>query len=146
MLFAKIYKGHTVAYGTFVGTSKELKWVYYNYGYKDDFMLPPEHLLDFFIHAQDNFTKCLVQGLHEKQLASVMADLLDTLTPRERRILCMRFGIGLKQNYTCVEIGQKWGVSRERVRQIEMRALRKMKAEPRITALKPFIETYKMRR
>ena len=53
--------------------------------------------------------------------------LLSTLTPREEKILRMRFGIGEKTDYTLEEVGKQFGISRERVRQIEERALRKLK-------------------
>lgn len=49
------------------------------------------------------------------------------LTPRESKILCMRFGINLRTNYTLQEIGDTMGVTRERVRQIEMAALAKLR-------------------
>jgi len=53
--------------------------------------------------------------------------LLSTLTPREEKILRMRFGIGEKTDYTLEEVGKQFGISRERVRQIEERALRKLR-------------------
>jgi RNA polymerase primary sigma factor len=53
--------------------------------------------------------------------------LLSTLAPREEKILRMRFGIGEKTDYTLEEVGKRFGISRERVRQIEERALRKLR-------------------
>jgi RNA polymerase primary sigma factor len=53
--------------------------------------------------------------------------LLSTLNPREEKILRMRFGIGEKTDYTLEEVGKVFGISRERVRQIEERALRKLR-------------------
>lgn len=57
--------------------------------------------------------------------------LLSTLNPREEKILRMRFGIGEKTDYTLEEVGKRFGISRERVRQIEERALRKLRHPPR---------------
>jgi len=57
--------------------------------------------------------------------------LLSVLTPREEKILRMRFGIGESTDYTLEEVGKRFGISRERVRQIEERAIRKLKHPPR---------------
>ncbi|HET8564186.1 MAG TPA: sigma-70 family RNA polymerase sigma factor [Candidatus Binatia bacterium] len=62
--------------------------------------------------------------------------ILTTLTPREEKIICMRFGIREKSDYTLEETGRVFGVTRERVRQIEAIALRKLRRHPRLAALK----------
>ena len=70
----------------------------------------------------------------EEQTRKVLA----TLTPREEQILRMRFGIGEKTDYTLEEVGQKFAVTRERIRQIEAKALRKLRNPQRARALESF--------
>jgi len=72
-------------------------------------------------------------------LAEKIRDLLKTLSPREEKIIRMRFGIGEKQSYTLEEVGNKFGVTKERIRQIENIALRKLKHPNRIKLLKNFL-------
>ena len=74
------------------------------------------------------------------ELKKAVAEVLTTLTPREERVLRMRFGIGLKNDYTCEEVGQQFWVTRERVRQIEAKALRKMKHPSRYKNLVDFLD------
>ena len=61
--------------------------------------------------------------------------MLATLTPREEQILRMRFGIGEKTDFTLEEVGQKFAVTRERIRQIEAKALRKLRQPQRAPTL-----------
>ncbi|MDH4226670.1 MAG: RNA polymerase sigma factor RpoD [Deltaproteobacteria bacterium] len=76
----------------------------------------------------------------EKDL-SYQTDLaLDTLTPREQKVLKMRFGIGERQDYTLEEVGKVLGVTRERVRQIEAKAIRRLRHPTRAKLLKGFAE------
>jgi RNA polymerase primary sigma factor len=70
----------------------------------------------------------------EEQTRKVLA----TLTPREEQILRMRFGIGEKTDYTLEEVGQKFAVTRERIRQIEAKALRKLRSPQRVRGLETF--------
>jgi len=72
-------------------------------------------------------------------LAEKIRDLLKTLSPREEKIIRMRFGIGEKESYTLEEVGNKFGVTKERIRQIENIALRKLKHPNRIKLLKNFL-------
>ncbi|MFN3504883.1 MAG: sigma-70 family RNA polymerase sigma factor [Caldimicrobium sp.] len=65
-------------------------------------------------------------------------EVLKTLTPREEKILRLRFGIGERQYYTLEEVGQHFGVTKERIRQIEAQALRKLKHPSRLKILKNF--------
>ena len=67
--------------------------------------------------------------------------LLKTLTPREEKVLRMRFGIGEKSDHTLEEVGQDFEVTRERIRQIEAKALRKLRHPSRSKQLKSFIES-----
>jgi len=74
-------------------------------------------------------------------LAEQTRKVLATLTPREEKVLRMRFGIGEKADHTLEEVGQDFAVTRERIRQIEAKALRKLRHPTRSRKLKNFIET-----
>ena len=66
---------------------------------------------------------------------------LATLTPREEKVLRMRFGIGERSDHTLEEVGQNFDVTRERIRQIEAKALRKLRHPSRSKKLRAFIES-----
>jgi RNA polymerase primary sigma factor len=66
--------------------------------------------------------------------------VLSTLTPREEKVLRMRFGIGEKSDHTLEEVGQDFFVTRERIRQIEAKALRKLRHPSRSKLLKAFVD------
>ncbi len=74
-------------------------------------------------------------GLHE-----AMVSVLDTLTPREARVLMMRFGINMNTDHTLEEVGKQFNVTRERIRQIEAKALRKLRHPSRSEKLEGFLE------
>jgi len=76
----------------------------------------------------------------QSNLADHTKELLATLAPREARVLRMRFGIGEKANRTLEEVGQDFDVTRERIRQIEAKALRKLRHPSRSRALKGFLD------
>jgi RNA polymerase primary sigma factor len=67
-------------------------------------------------------------------------DVLKTLTPREERVIKMRFGVGEGSEHTLEEVGQSFAVTRERIRQIEAKALRKLRHPSRSRRLRPFLE------
>ncbi len=77
----------------------------------------------------------------QSSLAEHTRELLATLAPREARVLRMRFGIGEKSNRTLEEVGQDFDVTRERIRQIEAKALRKLRHPSRSKALKGYLES-----
>jgi RNA polymerase primary sigma factor len=76
----------------------------------------------------------------ERNLADQTLEVLATLSPREERVLKMRFGIGERSNHTLEEVGQDFEVTRERIRQIEAKALRKLRHPSRSKLLKGFME------
>jgi RNA polymerase primary sigma factor len=76
----------------------------------------------------------------EHSLALQTREVLETLSPREKRVLEMRFGIGERSNHTLEEVGQDFEVTRERIRQIEAKALRKLRHPSRSKLLKGFVE------
>jgi RNA polymerase primary sigma factor len=67
-------------------------------------------------------------------------NVLKTLTPREERVIKMRFGVGEGSEHTLEEVGQSFAVTRERIRQIEAKALRKLRHPSRSKRLKAFVE------
>ena len=73
-------------------------------------------------------------------LTEATRKVLATLTPREERVLRLRFGIGQQHDHTLEEVGQDFEVTRERIRQIEAKALRKLRHPSRSKRLKAFIE------
>ncbi len=74
-------------------------------------------------------------------LREITTRVLATLTPREERVLRMRFGIGMNTDHTLEEVGQQFSVTRERIRQIEAKALRKLKHPSRSRKLRSFLDT-----
>jgi len=74
-------------------------------------------------------------------LRTIIGEALATLTPREQCILRMRFGIGGAADHTLEEIGKEFGVTRERIRQIEAKALEKLREPARARKLATFIDS-----
>ena len=95
------------------------------------------HLGDF-IH-DTNAIIPLEAAIHEN-LKEQTTQILASLTPREERVLRMRFGIGMNTDHTLEEVGQQFSVTRERIRQIEAKALRKLKHPSRSRKLKSFLD------
>jgi RNA polymerase primary sigma factor len=89
---------------------------------------------------QSTFPSPLEETTHAR-LAAQTELLLSTLTPREASVLRMRFGIGEKGDHTLEEVGAKFALTRERIRQIEAKALSRLRGRGRAQQLKPFIET-----
>ncbi len=95
------------------------------------------HLVDFI---EDKRTANPQDAIINENLADQTRRVLATLLPREEKVLKMRFGIGERANHTLEEVGQDFEVTRERIRQIEAKALRKLRHPSRSRMLKGFVE------
>ncbi len=96
------------------------------------------HLGDFI---EDKAVISPQEAVISANLSEQTRKVLASLTPREERVLRMRFGIGEKYDHTLEEVGQNFDVTRERIRQIEAKALRKLRHPSRAKKLKSFLET-----
>ena len=95
------------------------------------------HLGDFI---EDASTVAPIDAAVNASLREVCKDVLDTLTPREAKVLRMRFGVEMNTDHTLEEVGKQFDVTRERIRQIEAKALRKLRHPSRSEKLRSFIE------
>jgi RNA polymerase primary sigma factor len=95
------------------------------------------HLGDFI---EDQSTMAPIDASVYTGLRDVTKDVLDTLTPREAKVLRMRFGIEMNTDHTLEEVGKQFDVTRERIRQIEAKALRKLRHPSRSDRLKSFLD------
>jgi len=96
------------------------------------------HLGDFI---EDKNAVLPVDAAIQSNLRETTTRVLSSLTPREERVLRMRFGIGMNTDHTLEEVGQQFSVTRERIRQIEAKALRKLKHPSRSRKLRSFLDT-----
>ncbi|MCJ0763847.1 RNA polymerase sigma factor RpoD [Variovorax terrae] len=96
------------------------------------------HLGDFI---EDSANTAPIEAAMQAGLRDVVKDILDSLTPREAKVLRMRFGIEMSTDHTLEEVGKQFDVTRERIRQIEAKALRKLKHPSRSDKLRSFIDT-----
>ena len=95
------------------------------------------HLGDFI---KDENAIIPIDAAINSNLRQTTTKILSSLTPREERVLRMRFGIGMNSDHTLEEVGQQFSVTRERIRQIEAKALRKLKHPTRAKLLKSFLD------
>ena len=96
------------------------------------------HLGDFI---EDTNNTAPIEAAMQAGLRDVVKDILDGLTPREAKVLRMRFGIEMSTDHTLEEVGKQFDVTRERIRQIEAKALRKLKHPSRSDKLRSFIDS-----
>ncbi|MDO8437833.1 MAG: RNA polymerase sigma factor RpoD [Nitrosomonadaceae bacterium] len=96
------------------------------------------HLSDFI---EDSTTMAPADAAVYASLRDVTKDILDSLTPREAKVLRMRFGIEMNTDHTLEEVGKQFDVTRERIRQIEAKALRKLRHPSRSERLRSFLDT-----
>ena len=97
------------------------------------------HLGDFI---EDKNAILPIDAAIQSNLRETTTRTLALLTPREERILRMRFGIGINKDHTLEEVGQRFSVTRERIRQIEAKALRKLKHPSRSRILRTFLDNW----
>ncbi len=95
------------------------------------------HLGDFI---EDSANTAPMEAAMQAGLRDVVKDILDSLTPREAKVLRMRFGIEMTSDHTLEEVGKQFDVTRERIRQIEAKALRKLKHPSRSDKLRSFTD------
>jgi RNA polymerase primary sigma factor len=95
------------------------------------------HLGDFI---EDSVNTAPMEAAMQAGLRDVVKDILDSLTPREAKVLRMRFGIEMTSDHTLEEVGKQFDVTRERIRQIEAKALRKLKHPSRSDKLRSFTD------
>ena len=95
------------------------------------------HLGDFI---EDKNAVIPVDAAIQSNLKETVTRVLASLTPREERVLRMRFGIGMNTDHTLEEVGQQFSVTRERIRQIEAKALRKLKHPSRSRKMRSFLD------
>ena len=96
------------------------------------------HLGDFI---EDNATLAPMDAAVYASLRDATSEVLESLTPREAKVLRMRFGIEMNTDHTLEEVGKQFDVTRERIRQIEAKALRKLRHPTRSERLRSFLET-----
>jgi RNA polymerase primary sigma factor len=96
------------------------------------------HLGDFI---EDSANTAPIEAAMQAGLREVVKEILDSLTPREAKVLRMRFGIEMSTDHTLEEVGKQFDVTRERIRQIESKAVRKLKHPSRSDKLRSFIDT-----
>jgi RNA polymerase primary sigma factor len=90
---------------------------------------------------EDENTVLPIDAAIQSDLRETTTRMLASLTPREERIVRMRFGIGMNSDHTLEEVGQQFAVTRERIRQIEAKALRKLKHPSRSKVLRSFLDS-----
>jgi RNA polymerase primary sigma factor len=95
------------------------------------------HLGDFI---EDSSTLAPIEAAMYNNLQFATMDVLDSLTPREAKVLRMRFGIEMNTDHTLEEVGKQFDVTRERIRQIEAKALRKLRHPSRSERLRSFLD------
>lgn len=95
------------------------------------------HLGDFL---EDTQTVAPAEAVQNASLSDTVKQVLDSLSPREAKVLRMRFGIEMQSDHTLEEVGKQFDVTRERIRQIETKALRKLRHPSRADKLKSFLD------
>jgi len=95
---------------------------------------------EFGMFVEDDVSPTPAQTVYETMLREKVEEVLSTLSPREARILRLRFGLDNDRPYTLEEVGQKFGLTRERIRQIEGKALRRLRHPRRARLLREYVE------
>jgi hypothetical protein len=119
----QVSKGHAIPYGTFSNADPEVRRVYYYYGYMHDEDMPELPCVPPELEPEI----CLEETVFQKQLVDLVEEALKTISPRLAKVLRMRYGVGLSCDYTLDEVGVRFDVTRERIRQLEATAIRLLK-------------------
>lgn len=133
--YDKVRNGHTLPYGTLAGASFELRQAYYGYGVRNDEDWPALPVWEPEPQECD-----LLDMIHKQDLARLVQEVLATLPPRQAKVLRLRFGIGLPHDRSLEEVGRLFDVTRERIRQIEVNALRKLQHPSRVALLQSLFD------
>ncbi|TDM06513.1 MAG: RNA polymerase sigma factor RpoD [Ideonella sp. MAG2] len=96
--------------------------------------------LDLIQEGNIGLMKAVIEAAMQAGLRDVVKDILDSLTPREAKVLRMRFGIEMSTDHTLEEVGKQFDVTRERIRQIEAKAIRKLKHPSRSDKLRTYLD------
>jgi RNA polymerase primary sigma factor len=94
---------------------------------------------ELVMFVKDEVTPSPMDATYKSMLRSKIDEILDTLDPREAQVLRLRFGLDSGRIYTLEEVGEKFGLTRERIRQIEGKALRRLRHPHKARELKDFI-------
>jgi RNA polymerase primary sigma factor len=89
---------------------------------------------------EDTATLAPLEAAMHASMRNVIAEVLDSLTPREAKVLRMRYGVEMSNDHTLEEVGKQFDVTRERIRQIEAKAMSKLRQPSRADKLKTFLQ------
>lgn len=95
---------------------------------------------DLYLESARNATIASVEPFERSGLEALVQNVLSTLTPRERKVIDLRFGLNDAEEHTLEEVGHKFGLTRERIRQIEAKALRKLRHPSRSKKLRGYVD------
>ena len=135
--YGRVREGDRIPYGTLANASQTLISAYYYYGYRNDEDLP--ELPVGSTHGNEEPPPDPDEVVARNEMRMMVEEMLDTLTRREAKVLRMRYGIGTEADLTLEEVGVRFDVTRERIRQIEAKALRKLKHPSRRDVLIQFV-------
>ena len=102
-------------------------------------ILGEEEDVEFGSFVEDDTTPTPTQSAYQNLLKEKVEEVLSTLTPREARILRLRYGLHNGHSHTLEEVGRKFGLTRERIRQIEVEALRRLRHPRRSRQLRDYL-------
>ena len=133
--YGRTERGDRIPYGTLANASYELRRAYYYGGYPKD-----EHFPELPVWELDDVVVDPMEVVHQQDIARVLQEVIDTLTPRQAKVLRLRWGLELSHDRTLEEVGVLFDVTRERIRQIETTALRKLLHPSRVALLQPLFD------
>lgn len=133
--YGRVRKGDQLPYGTLADADWTLKKAYYYEGYPKDEDFPEMPVWEPEPQECDLFDM-----MHKQDIARVLQEVIDTLPPRQAKVLRLRFGIGLPHDRSLEEVGRLFDVTRERIRQIEANAMRKLLHPSRVALLQPLFD------